>query len=102
MYTYSLPAGDFESNLTQYERDGLNHKFNLSDGHAHQHQSDGQREIIAELPKIFYRAENTLQRVLEGEFLTSFFNLAGQTKALEFLGNCMLCFSASTATEVVA
>ena len=102
MYEHSLLTEGSANNLTLFERSGLNKKFNLSDGHAHQRQNQSQQKIIARLSETFYRAETMAQSDLERDFLTSFFRLAGQPQALEYLDYCMLCFSASTATEIVA
>ncbi|MFB6395072.1 pyridoxal phosphate-dependent aminotransferase [Polymorphospora lycopeni] len=89
------------TNLTRYENVGINRRFNLADGHAHQGQNSTQQEIVTDLPKIFYAAEATLQRESEEEFQQVFYRLAGQHSAIHS-PRTMLCYSASLATDLVA
>ena len=90
-----------KENLTQYEHVALVQEFNLADGHAHQHQTPGQKLIIKRLPEIFYEAASKNQRDLEGQFLDSFFKLAHQYGALN-LGTSLCCLSASHAIQIAA
>src|SRR5688500_139726 len=90
-----------ERNLTQYEHEALNRTYNLADGHAHQRQNPSQRQIIAQLPTVFYRAETAGQRIIEDEFRQTFFQLAGQRRAID-LTTSMFCYSASVSMEIAA
>lgn len=90
------------STLTQHERKALDHRFNLSDGHAHQRQNEEQQQIIAGLSELFYAAETGSQDDIEHRFFDRFFTLAKQPKALDQLACCFPCYSASTATEIIA
>ena len=71
------------ADLTQHEILGLTKAFNLSDAHTHQRQSHTQRSIVADLPTLWYRAEDSLQIESERAFVDAFFRLHGQPTALE-------------------
>ncbi|UUZ82795.1 hypothetical protein LJK88_01800 [Paenibacillus sp. P26] len=58
-------------NLTRYESIGINRAYNVADGHAHQPQTAGQRQIVSRLPELFYDAEAARQSELEGNFAVS-------------------------------
>ena len=86
--------------LTQHEILGLTKAFNLSDAHTHQRQSHTQREIVAALPTLWYRAEDTLQIESEHAFVDAFFRLHGQPTALE-KNRALLSYAASISTVIV-
>ncbi|MFQ6550544.1 aminotransferase class I/II-fold pyridoxal phosphate-dependent enzyme [Aestuariibius sp. 2305UL40-4] len=88
-------------NLTRYESTGINRKFNLADGHAHQKQNKTQHGIVSGLPSIFFQAESMLQGAVEREFQKAFFQLAGQHSVVDS-ERTMLCYSASLATDLIA
>lgn len=88
-------------NLTRYERDSLGRAFNLADGHARQTQDDAQDEIRRRLPALFRTSEFGRQPDIEHDFQAAFFDLAGQTSAVE-RPDTLLCTSASLATDLVA
>ncbi len=90
-----------KENLTQYEQVALNRIFNLADGHAHQSQTNSQGEIIGKLTEIFERAQATSQELIEKKFCNNFYKLAGQFAALD-MNNSLLCYSASSAIQMVA
>ncbi len=86
--------------LTQHEILGLTKAFNLSDAHTHQRQSHTQREIVAALPTLWYRAEDALQIESEQAFVDAFFRLHGQPTALE-KNRALLSYAASISTVIV-
>lgn len=87
--------------LTQHEIEGLKTRHNLADAHTHQLQSPTQRQIIADLPELWYESEQLLQVDREEKFLDAFFRLHGQPTA-RALGETMLSYSASVSTMVAA
>ncbi|NUS16478.1 MAG: aminotransferase class I/II-fold pyridoxal phosphate-dependent enzyme [Streptomyces sp.] len=88
-------------NLTQYERLGIDRDFNLADGHAHQFQDAGQRDIVRKLAVTFAESERTRQGELERAFQERFYALAGQSSAAG-RPHTLLCYSASTSIDLVA
>ncbi|UUZ91064.1 aminotransferase class I/II-fold pyridoxal phosphate-dependent enzyme [Paenibacillus sp. P25] len=88
-------------NLTRYESIGINRAYNVADGHAHQPQTAGQRQIVSRLPELFYDAEAARQSELEGEFRRLFYGLAGQHSAAG-LPRTLFCYSASLSTDLIA
>ncbi|MCP1307290.1 pyridoxal phosphate-dependent aminotransferase [Paenibacillus tyrfis] len=88
-------------NLTRYESIGINQLFNVADGHAHQPQTDAQRQIIGRLPDLFDQAEAARQAELEEEFRRLFYTLAGQPTAAD-LTRTLFCYSASLSTDLIA
>lgn len=90
------------NSLTQYERVGLNHRYNLADGHAHQGQIESHKLITQDLTELWYYAENTTQEEIEALFLSSFFKLAGQHSAERNQQNTFLSYSSSLSIEIIA
>lgn len=88
-------------NLTEYEHLGLNNRYNMADGHAHQSQSVSQAEIISRLPELWFEAQQAKQEDLEREFKTAFFGLAGQSFDPQ-ADYRLLSYSASVSIEVIA
>lgn len=88
-------------NLTQYETRALRTDFNLADAHTHQNQSELEREIVANLPNLFYEAVASKQHEVDALAITSYHELSGQTTANSWASS-HLCYSASMAMEVVA
>jgi aspartate/methionine/tyrosine aminotransferase len=99
------PAGSKKSggyaDITQHEIDALTRRHNLADAHTHQRQSPTQRRIVESLPRLWYEAEEQLQRDLEQRFTTAFFTLHRQPTALT-TGRPLLSYAASISTVVVA
>jgi aspartate/methionine/tyrosine aminotransferase len=89
------------TDITQHEIDALTRRHNLADAHTHQRQSFSQQLIVESLPRLWYEAETRLQRDLEREFITAFFDLQRQPTALR-LGRPLLAYAASISTMVVA
>lgn len=89
------------ADITQHEIDALTRRHNLADAHTHQRQSRAQRRIVASLPRLWYEAEQTLQRDLEDRFVTAFFELHRQPTALR-TRRPLLSYAASISTGVVA
>jgi len=87
--------------LTQHEIEGLKTRHNLADAHTHQLQSPTQRQIIADLPELWYESEQSLQIDREETFLDAFFRLHGQSTA-RALNKTMLSYSASVSTMIAA
>jgi aspartate/methionine/tyrosine aminotransferase len=85
--------------LTQYEIEALATEFNLADAHTHQRQSVSQREIVADLPAIWYEAERGWQATYERKFIDAFFRLHKQP-TVPAAGKTMLSYAASIATMV--
>jgi aspartate/methionine/tyrosine aminotransferase len=89
------------ADITQHEIDALTRRHNLADAHTHQRQSPSQQLIVEGLPQLWYEAEQRLQRDLEQDFLTAFFELQRQPTALR-TGRALLSYAASISTMVVA
>lgn len=88
-------------NLTGYEEIGLNHRFNLGDGHARQSQLSIHEQVLQELPAIFHSAQAGTQRALEDRFKATFFRAAGQA-SVQSGAHTQLSYSASVSTEILA
>ena len=95
------PRKRHHADITQHEIDALTRRHNLADAHTHQRQSFSQQLIVESLPRLWYEAETRLQRDLEREFITAFFDLQRQPTALR-LGRPLLAYAASISTMVVA
>lgn len=89
------------ADITQHEIDALTRRHNLADAHTHQRQSFSQQLIVESLPQLWYESETRLQRDLERDFVTAFFELQGQPTALR-TGRPLLAYAASISTMVVA
>lgn len=87
--------------LTQHEIEALRTRYNLADAHTHQRQSESQQKIVANLPDLWYEAENRLQADLEKQFLNAFFRLHKQPTAAA-MSKTLLSYSASISTMVAA
>lgn len=95
------PLSDREFTNTEYERLALAGKINLSDGHARQPLTAGQRAIIARTLEIFDYVMRTPQEDLEETFISSFFACAGQTVRNSAQGP-FLNYSSSAAIKIAA
>lgn len=98
--TEAASAATALPDLTQHEIEALRTRYNLADAHTHQRQSDRQRGIIADLPKLWYEAERGLQATSEQRFTEAFFRLQRQPTALA-RNKTMLSYAASISTMVV-
>ena len=95
------PLTDRRADITQHEIEALTRRHNLADAHTHQRQSPTQRLIVESLPELWYEAEGRLQRDLEQEFITAFFELQRQPAALQ-TGRALLAYASSISTIVAA
>jgi aspartate/methionine/tyrosine aminotransferase len=95
------PLADRHADITQHEIDALTRQHNLADAHTHQKQSPSQRMIVESLPDLWYEAEGRLQRDLEQDFITAFFELQRQPTALR-TGRALLAYASSISTMVAA
>ncbi|CAL9326152.1 pyridoxal phosphate-dependent aminotransferase [Streptomyces sp. SudanB182_2057] len=84
--------------LTQHEIQALQTRHNLADAHTHQEQSPTQRDIVANLPELWYEAEKSRQIDLENQFKEAFFRLHGQDSVRR--DTTMLSYAASISTLV--
>lgn len=87
--------------LSEYERLALTSHINLSDGHARHTLTGGQREIVGRTLDLFDQALIRPQQDIEAEFLSSFFQCAGQPNPSAHQ-NVYLNFSSSSAIKIVA
>jgi aspartate/methionine/tyrosine aminotransferase len=87
--------------ITQHEIIALRTRHNLADAHTHQRQSRTQKQIIQQLPHLWYEAEETTQHSLEQKFITKFFRLHRQETAIN-LDRTMLFYAASISMITVA
>jgi aspartate/methionine/tyrosine aminotransferase len=87
--------------LTQHEIQALRTELNLADAHTHQYQSPSQRRIVAQLPALWYEAEEGLQETYENRLIEAFFRLHRQPTVL-MKGKTLLSYSASISTMVAA
>ncbi|MFZ3555691.1 MULTISPECIES: pyridoxal phosphate-dependent aminotransferase [unclassified Streptomyces] len=84
--------------LTQHEILALQTRHNLADAHTHQEQSKSQRDIVSDLPQLWYEAERSRQIDLENKFKEAFFRLHGQDSVRA--DTTMLSYAASISTLV--
>ncbi|MFZ3572072.1 pyridoxal phosphate-dependent aminotransferase [Streptomyces sp. BH097] len=84
--------------LTQHEILALQTRHNLADAHTHQEQSRSQRDIVSDLPQLWYEAERSRQIDLENKFKEAFFRLHGQDSVRA--DTTMLSYAASISTLV--
>ncbi len=94
-----LELGPEPCDLTQHEIEALRAEYNLADAHTRQQQSPRQREIVADLPQLWYEAEEGLQATCEQRFTEAFFQLHRQPTALA-RNKTMLSYAASISTIV--
>src|SRR5690349_14612852 len=65
------------SALTEWEWHGLERRFNLADGHAHQDLPAEMTSVLDGLPRLILN-RNADQERTESEFTTAFFEISGQ------------------------
>jgi hypothetical protein len=97
--TIALPV---KEDITQHEISALKTRFNLADAHTHQDQSATQRLIVAQLPKLWYQAQNQTQYESEQAFIQAFFKFHGQHHALKRHDEIYLVYAASVAMHITA
>jgi enduracididine biosynthesis enzyme MppP len=89
-------------NLTEMEIPALQAEINLSDGHARQSLTDGQRAIVARFPELFDETHQTpfepLERRAQGAYLAS----VGQHSAPIAAGRVLSAYASSIAIDVLA
>ncbi|VFR23823.1 hypothetical protein ANDA3_1225 [plant metagenome] len=90
------------ADITQHEIAALRTHYNLADAHTHQDQSPSQRRIIESLPKLWYDAAGQSQYQSEQEFISAFYALHGQHRALERHDDIYLVYAASIAMHITA
>lgn len=88
-------------NLTVLEVGVLSEQFNLADGHAYRPWSSGELRVIEQVGEIFTAVDRRHQATYEREYLEAFFTLGEQTLDLASFA-CFMCFTASSALEVIA
>lgn len=91
----------FQSTSTEYERQSLAKVINLSDGHTRQPLTSSQKQIISRLPRLYREAKRYSQIELEQNFISTFLELAGQSKVQE-TDRYLLSYSASCEIEMLA
>ena len=87
---------------TQLEIVALRSKFNLADAHTHQSQSNSQKDIIQNLPSLWFESEKMRQYDLEQKFIKTFFRVLGQNTALASSENVLLTYAASISMAIVS
>lgn len=87
--------------LSEYERLALTNRINLSDGHARHTLTAAQRDIVGRTLDLFDQALIRPQHDIEAEFLSSFFQCAGQPIP-SARQHVYLNFSSSSAIKIVA
>lgn len=90
------------TDITQHEIAALRTRYNLADAHTHQDQSPTQRKIVENLPNLWYAAAGQSQYQSEQEFITAFYTLHGQHRALERRDEIYLVYAASIAMHITA
>jgi aspartate/methionine/tyrosine aminotransferase len=90
------------ADITQHEIRALKRTFNLADAHTHQRQSASQRNIVSDLPNLWYEAESRKQADLEQAFIESFFSLHNQHSVLKKSTGVYLTYAASISTFIAA
>lgn len=106
---YEIPERRWEVSImiafkdsTQREVVALRGKFNLSDAHTHQSQSDSQLTIVQSLPDLWLESEKMRQCDLEQEFIKAFFRAQGQGTALSAPEDTLLTYAASISISIVS
>ena len=87
--------------LTEEEVLALSEEYNLADGHAYRGWNNAEAAIIEAVGDTFRRVDRRDRGKIEADYLDSFFTLARQTRRADRF-EFFLCFTASTAIEVVA
>lgn len=96
----SLTGREYQD-ITQHEIEALKFQYNLADAHTHQSQSVSQKNIVKRLPELWYESEKTKQYDMEQKFITNFFRVQKQYKALK-PNNALLVYAASIAMVITA
>jgi enduracididine biosynthesis enzyme MppP len=91
-----------DANLTQLELAGLDAALNVADGHARQHLSSGQQQIIEHLPTLFARAASQPVAELQRAAHSAFFQVFGQHDHPTQPDRVLSCYSSSVAMEILA
>jgi len=98
----SAPSSNELVDITQHEVEALKTKYNLADAHTHQSQSQSQRNIVSNLPEIWYESERKTQYESEQAFIEKFYTLHGQHTALKRRDEIYLVYAASIAMNITA
>ena len=91
-----------KADITQHEIAALRTRYNLADAHTHQNQSPTQRKIVESLPKLWYEAAGQSQYQSEQDFISAFYSLHGQHRALKRSDDIYLVYAASIAMHITA
>jgi aspartate/methionine/tyrosine aminotransferase len=94
--------GTTRDDITQHEIEALKTEFNLADAHTHQSQSPTQRQIVADLPNLWYKSERETQYQAEQEFIQTFYQFHGQHTALKRKEDIYLVYAASVGMHITA
>jgi aspartate/methionine/tyrosine aminotransferase len=89
------------SNLTKEEVAVLAEEFNLADGHAYRSWNVAEAALVDGVADLFRHADRRDQPMIENRFLETFFAAAHQSYRPDAFA-FKLCFTASTALEVIA
>ena len=87
--------------LTEEEVLVLSEEYNLADGHAYRGWNEGEASIVDAVSETFRRVDRKDRDQLESDYLNAFFALSKQTLRADCFA-FFLCFTASTALEVIA
>ena len=79
----------------------LSEDYNLADGHAFRTWNQAEAAIIDKVADVFHRVDRRNQRAVESAYIDTFLQLSGQSRRDDYF-EFFLCFTASTALEVVA
>ena len=91
-----------KADITQHEIAALRTRYNLADAHTHQNQSPSQRKIVDSLPRLWYEAAGQSQYQSEQDFISAFYRLHGQHRALERSDDIYLVYAASIAMHITS
>src|SRR4051812_10211054 len=87
--------------LTEEEILVLSEQYNLADGHAYRSWNQAEASIVDAVSETFRRVDRKDRDQLESDYLNCFFALSKQTLRADCF-DFFLCFTASTALEVIA
>lgn len=88
-------------NLTEKEIAALGEEFNLTDGHAYRPWSAAEAAIIDSASDLFRNSDRRDRKLVEDAYFAAFLAAAHQSYLPDYFQHS-LCFTASTALEVVA
>src|SRR4051812_38248703 len=87
--------------LTEDEILVLSETYNLADGHAFRQWNNAEQGIIEDVVQIFFSVDRRNQAAIEAKYIDKFLSLGKQSDVARYF-RFFLCFTASTALEVIA